>query len=326
MAEWLLSADVLARARFGVSPLLETVGSVGLLCGRGVQPWHASWLDRHRPVFRSVLGERPLWRALLKAAVSHNWIADCLAFAPVRPGGFAEEVRPLRYRPDEEIIQDLRAVPGAVLDDAAITGQRGLGHQLTELLSWVWRETVEPEWPKRSQVLKADVVARNQDLTRGGWDNALAGLRRNVRYLGDGVLRISDLPAPRRQVTSGDLVFYPIHSGRGFVTWSLPGHYACCYPVAGHLAGRRPAPRALSRLLGARRAVLLTSLDSPMSTTQLAVVTGYPAPSVHDHLTVLRDAGLVDKRRSGRSVLYWRTPAGDHLCHLSGPDGAGSGS
>lgn len=42
-------------------------------------------------------------------------------------------------------------------------------------------------------------------------------------------------------------------------------------------------------------------------------VTGYGLGSVGGHLRVLLDAGLVRRRRSGRSVLYYRTPAGDQL-------------
>ncbi|MPY38319.1 helix-turn-helix transcriptional regulator, partial [Streptomyces adustus] len=54
-------------------------------------------------------------------------------------------------------------------------------------------------------------------------------------------------------------------------------------------------------------------LGDPMSTTQLVAVTGQGLGSVGRHLRVLLDAGLVRRRRAGRSVLYSRTPAGEAL-------------
>lgn len=68
-----------------------------------------------------------------------------------------------------------------------------------------------------------------------------------------------------------------------------------------------------SRLLGATRAMLLATLDDPMSTSQLVAVTGCGLGSVGNHLKVLLDAGLVARRRAGRSVLYYRTRTGDAL-------------
>ena len=52
-----------------------------------------------------------------------------------------------------------------------------------------------------------------------------------------------------------------------------------------------------------------------MSTSQLVAVTGQGLGSVGRHLRVLLDAGLVERRRSGRSVLYSRTAG------RRGPDG-----
>jgi DNA-binding transcriptional ArsR family regulator len=74
-----------------------------------------------------------------------------------------------------------------------------------------------------------------------------------------------------------------------------------------------PPPHALSRLLGPVRASILTLLDSPKSPTQLVALTGYGFGSVGGHLHVLLQAQLVARRRSGRSVLYFRTPVGDLL-------------
>jgi DNA-binding transcriptional ArsR family regulator len=65
--------------------------------------------------------------------------------------------------------------------------------------------------------------------------------------------------------------------------------------------------------LGAARAEVLLLLGSPMSTSQLAAVTGLALGSVGRHLRVLLEAGLVERRRAGRSVLYSRTGAGEVL-------------
>jgi len=69
----------------------------------------------------------------------------------------------------------------------------------------------------------------------------------------------------------------------------------------------------LGALLGHARALVLVLLDSPKSTSQLVALTGQGLGSVGRHLRVLRDARLVQRRRAGRSVLYYRTAMGDGL-------------
>lgn len=88
---------------------------------------------------------------------------------------------------------------------------------------------------------------------------------------------------------------------------------ACRAPRALWETSRRPAPGALDALLSGSRARLLTALDDPARTTQLARVLPLAVGAVGDHLAVLHHAGLLSRSRAGRSVLYRRTPLGDAL-------------
>ncbi len=69
---------------------------------------------------------------------------------------------------------------------------------------------------------------------------------------------------------------------------------------------------------------MLVLLGSPLSTTQLTALTRQGLGSVGRHLRVLLDAGLVDRRRAGRSVLYSRTGAGQVLVEAGSGSGAGA--
>ena len=74
-----------------------------------------------------------------------------------------------------------------------------------------------------------------------------------------------------------------------------------------------PHGSALAAVVGRTRATLLSQLDLPMSTTQLATALTLSAPTLSAHLHTLRRAGIVSSRRDGRAVLYSRTPLGDDL-------------
>jgi DNA-binding transcriptional ArsR family regulator len=86
------------------------------------------------------------------------------------------------------------------------------------------------------------------------------------------------------------------------------------YPARGTsaLLGRAAAEHGaeLSRLIGSTRAEILGSLAEPSTTTNLARLLHRSPGNVADHLAVLLEAGLVSRRRAGRSVLYARTALG----------------
>lgn len=76
---------------------------------------------------------------------------------------------------------------------------------------------------------------------------------------------------------------------------------------------RRNGSDTLGALLGRTRARVLEGLRTGASTSELASRIGISVASGSEHLTVLRDAGLVRSRRAGQQVRHHVTPTGRRL-------------
>lgn len=72
-------------------------------------------------------------------------------------------------------------------------------------------------------------------------------------------------------------------------------------------------PDALVALLGHTRVRLLSLMDEPLPTVELARRLQVTPRAVPQHLQVLFATGLVNRARDGRLVLYRRSPLGDEL-------------
>ena len=117
---------------------------------------------------------------------------------------------------------------------------------------------------------------------------------------------------------SAELLFMPVTPRTNWASWEGQERFAIVYPCLGVLADHRPVSAGLGALIGDSRAAVLALLGTPMSTTQLVAVTGQGLGSVGRHLRVLLEAGMVERRRAGRSVLYVRTAAGEVMMEASG--------
>jgi DNA-binding transcriptional ArsR family regulator len=316
MGWWIVSADTLAASRFVISPLAETTASLMTLqLGAASHPGERAWLARHLPAYRQRLAADPVTAQAIRAALGRHWIADVFAPAPEGDGEqpFAAEVARIRAATPAQVAADLEVSLAGPLP--AELRRPDLADRLATLLEWVWAECVYPYWPARRQILEADIVARSSRLGHGGWVAALDGLSPGIRWLGGGRLQINAHNYPPRDISGAKLLFVPVTPDRGWTGWHEPRRYALFYPCAGVLAARDPdpVPASLAALLGPARARILTLLDAPKSTTQLVALTGLPLGSVGRHLQILRNAGLLHRRRAGRSVLYSRTRAGATL-------------
>lgn len=318
MGVWRVDADTLAGSRFVVSPLTETIAALAVLHHGGTtHPGQRAWLETHRAAYRVRLADDPVGGLLVGSVLGRRWLADFVTPPPeYEPGGFAAELAVIRATPPATARADIAVTLGGPVP--AALDRDDLPARMADLLDWVWTRTVAPSWPRVRRLLEADVVARIGQIGRGGWAAALGGLRPGTSWEGGGHLRINAAEYPPRDISGSRLTFVPVTHDARWVGWARRGgtwRYAIVYPCSGALAdpGASRAPRALERLLGAGRADVLVLLESPMSTTQLVALTGQALGSVGRHLKLLRDARLVDRRRAGRSVLYYRTPAADAL-------------
>jgi DNA-binding transcriptional ArsR family regulator len=315
MGWWQLNADTLVRSRFVLSPFTETFASLQLLhAGTPAHPGEQAWLRDHLPGYRARLAADPVAAHIVRAGLGRSWIADFLAPTPKDGESFGEVLARVRTADPgaarANLTVSLRGPLPAVLE------RDDLPDRFAALLEYVWTETVRPYWDRRRRILEADVVARTAQVSQGGWAAVLDSLRPGrTRWLGGNRLQVNLHEYPPREISGAELLFMPVTPKTGWVSWEEPERYALVYACTGALAdpGARTVPASLSALLGPARAGVLVLLDSPMSTSQLVAVTGQGLGSVGRHLRVLLDAGLVERRRAGRSVLYSRTAAGDVL-------------
>lgn len=315
---FVVDADVLARARFGTSRLVETAAGMAVLHRADVLPWHRDWRDAHLAGWRERLAGDPVAAAVVAHAYGPSWTADFLTVPPAAPDlSLDRELEHLESLSDRQIRADLAFVREPLPPEASASG---LAATVAELLRWVWDTTIRPEWPRRRRVLQADVVARTARLSSEGWSGVLRDLAPGVRWLGDGLLQVNTGRFPPRDIRGADLLFFAAHSRGGSVQWRLPDRYALVYPVSGSSAATPSSVTdALARLLGPSRARVLVRAQAPVSTTALTAVTGLPLGTVGGHLRVLLDAGLLERRRAGREVLYWCSETAAALIAASAP-------
>ncbi|WP_371499980.1 winged helix-turn-helix domain-containing protein [Kitasatospora sp. NBC_00374] len=314
MLELAFSARDLARTRLAVSPLWETVTSLRVLQSERIRPLHLRWAARTRPRLRDL--------ALLTALVPvHGYIPDFLnpPAASAVPS-FDAELATVARTGHARIRADLGRLTRWTPEVQAFHDDPAAGlTRLTAELTRYWEVALAPYWPRLRAVLEADVLHQSRRFAAEGAAAVLRELNPHVEW-GDEVLSIpNSLCGSSSSLAGRGLLLVP----SAFVGPSVlivdapPETVQMCYPTrgVGTLWEQAPAqvPDAVAAVLGKSRALLLTELAEPASTTELSRRTGLSAAGVSQHLTALRAAGIVTSHRAGRSVLYQRTAVADTL-------------
>ncbi|MEU4620901.1 DUF5937 family protein [Actinoplanes sp. NPDC023801] len=337
-----VGAEDLVRTRFALSPVFELQNVLRALAGPHRRGVPEAWLSRLRPPFERLRAGDPAVDAVLALHTEREG-ATFLCPPPDRLAqSIEEDLAALRAAPQAAARAEIEFYLARRSDVSAaardvLTGPDVL-ERLALALTAAWSGLLAEDWPRMRLLCERDVVHRAAELGRAGWGAALAGLHPRVRWR-DGGIQIDRRFSDRRSSDGleingrgGDGRTDEVVSlaGRGLLlvpsvfVWPEIAFYAddpwpkaIVYPARGVATlledGPRPAPDHLAALLGRSRALLLDSLADAASTSQLARAFGMAAGAVGDHLAVLLRSGLVTRARSGRSVLYLRTPLGNAL-------------
>lgn len=324
MLELEFSAADLANTNLAYSPLLELVGSLHVLQMTNVEPMYQPWVDDVWPRVQT-LAEFALLRAIVPAG---TYFPDFLTPPPPNPPpDVATEIEALMGTSPDVLRRDLlQAYPDGlpeILLPVVENPQQGLRRIADALMSY-WSCILAGSWPRLRDVLESDILHRGREFAMGGACRLFSDLHHAVRWSGSTLL--VDRPCTLRLDLGGaGILLVPgVFAWPSILTITAPPHRpTLIYPARGVATlwsdPRRLATptKSLARLMGTQRAALLASLNTPATTSELARRMEMTAGGVSQHLAVLRDAGLVRSSRSGRVVLYVRTPLGENLAGVT---------
>ncbi|MFE3171600.1 ArsR/SmtB family transcription factor [Amycolatopsis sp. NPDC059090] len=323
MVEIRLSHRGIARTTLAASsPLTETVFSIRTLLSPVSRfPLHQPWTRRVRKIVRDRGVDLTLLTELVRPGQP---VPAFLAPPPYTPVMTAELAR-LRAVPAESVRQELDLhlrfglPPTPRLAQLRAEPEAGLAELATTVEAY-WRLAIEPHWPTLRLALEGDLAHRTRQLAHGGLTTLFANLHSDLSWDEDRTLRWNfPLPLPAATSNTGiqlhPSAFLAITGNTTSQCWPP----TMCYPtrcVAALWDRPHPCPdplTALAKILGRSRALLLSELAGPATTTELALRTRLTTGCVSQHLTALHHAGLVTARRDGLYVLYARTAVSDAL-------------
>ncbi|WP_229378092.1 DUF5937 family protein [Streptomyces sp. VRA16 Mangrove soil] len=326
-SELSFSAADMAQTRFAVSPMWEVVTSYRLLRADRERPLHHRWTAQVRPRLIEAGLDRG-WLATLVPA--DGYLADFLNPTPASPfPTLAEELAAIRRTPEERVHVelDMLAVERDLSHSVRIRRLRqdpqAALEKITKEIGLYWDLALAPYWDRIRRLLEADLFHRARQVAEAGAGQVLGDLHESVTW-DAGTLRLvrRHCSLTRDETGSGLLLVPSAFAWPRVLTRSVPPDPPqLAYPARGigTLWEHRTtgSTEAVAAVLGRARTLLLAELDTPASTTDLAQRCGLSAPGASQHLTALRDAGLVSAHRAGRSVLYARTTVADALLSRS---------
>jgi DNA-binding transcriptional ArsR family regulator len=271
-----------------------------------------SWMRWARPRVRGL--DLSLLNALVRTG---GYVPDFLSPPPASSQRTLEaELADLRATPADRVRADLdlayrgRPLPARV-KVALADGEQVFLMRVADAFERFWYAVMEPWWPAIRAVLEDDIGYRGRVLARHGAAVTLTQMDRALRW-DDSCLEITVAATLDADWATEGVIFSPSVFGGPRLYFSLqPWLKSVIYYPARNVVNERALRphddgRGTVELIGQTRAMILAQLDQPRSTSALAARLGLSPSTVSHHLGVLYRAGLLDRSRDGREVLYSR--------------------
>jgi DNA-binding transcriptional ArsR family regulator len=312
--------DDLLDVRFACSPVWETLAALRTFIDEPARAYHEPW---HRLVRHQTAG---LDVALLLAVEPlSGYVPDFLTPPPRVPWPrLRDQLTEIRRTPLQQVACELERCRRTVSDpqhrrrlDELLHDPHTARDLLAVQVRDAWGALVAPFWTRIRALLARDIDQRSRTLAERGLRNVLSELDPRIRWHKRG-LSITDRHPETASIADRGLVLMPSAYTWPHVSAVLqePWQPTIIYPARG-IAELWQAPTAASdalvRLLGRTRALILASLELPLSTTALAALIEVSPAGASRHLLTLRDAGLIAPTRHGHEVRYRRTALGSAL-------------
>lgn len=307
----------LSRVRFAISPVWELTASLRVLRDPGAHPVHLPWVRQAREALPGTRLE------LLPPLVTGHpsQLPGFLAPAPTSPlADVGDEIRAVAEADPAVVRREVRSLFGNRVPESLrpfVTAPRRALRSLAGELERYWEAVVAPHWPRMEGLLQGDVVHRGRALASDGPAAMFGALDPTIAWTGSAVT-VDKRGLEGRHVLGGrGLVLVPslFSWPTVWVKAAEPYDPVIRYPArgVGALWESPGPPPDLAASLGPTRARLLELLADPMTTTELARVTGLAPGGVSDHLARLVRSGLAARHRHGRTVAYLRTARAEAL-------------
>jgi len=324
-----VSVEDLLRSRFALSPAMELCKLLRSLA-RQDRALPGAWAARLGPAFERLRRETELDAAL--ALQTPHGGPDFIAPPPRGLSQtWADDLAVIRATPLDVARREFAGVATAASHRdprvRAVLDSPDAVPRIAEAMDRAWHDLLAADWPQLRAICERDIVYRVGVIGEDGWRTAVEGLHPGIAWRDGGIELDFFSQGGTVQLSGEGLLLIPsVFVGSVGAHLDDPWPKTLLYPARGTAAlwqadDTAPGPDALAALVGRARARLLLVLDAPASTSQLARTLAMTPGAVGDHLAILRDAGLLVRARSGRSVLYRRTPLGDAL--VGGASGTG---
>ncbi|MCZ7460346.1 DUF5937 family protein [Streptomyces sp. WMMC940] len=314
-----------ARVRFSVSPLGETVYSFRMLATPERRRQHQPWVDDVRLKLRGV-DLRPL-RSVIPPT---GYVPDFLTPAPTAThSGIDGELEAVRATSPEHFVDEVawmagdQGTPATWRQEAEPLHRRMLAEpekaiaQLTELLRTYWTLALEPHWRRMHGGLQSDIRARMRVMESAGSASVVSSLHERIAWQ-DNQLTVRSAYTFHETLGGQGIVLVPsIFCGPEVLTMLPPLQSMIVYPRPGvadlwqNHGQNLTSP--LAALLGSVRAAVVVALAVPASTSELAAEIDVTPGAISQHLAVLRGCSLVTSHRAGRRVIHSLTETGEEL-------------